>query len=68
MSSKLKSKVDKEQHVSRLALHISDAPINIADTQVHLEVLKLGRDFVHAVLATSHQQQTAGDDISEQPD
>ena len=26
------------------------SPINIADTQVHLEVLKLGRGFVHVVL------------------
>jgi len=43
------------------------SPINIADTQVHLEVLKLGRGFVHVVLAASHQQQTAGNYISEQP-
>jgi hypothetical protein len=26
------------------------SPINNADTQVHLEVLKLGRGFVHVVL------------------
>ena len=51
-----------------MSLLISDSSINIADTQVHLEVLKLGRDFVHVVLAASHQQQTAGNYISERPD
>ena len=55
-------KVDKEQHGTSVSPYIC-SPINIADTQVHLEVLKLGRGFVHVVLAASHQQQTAGNYI-----